>query len=629
MFELIEKNKRIAQLILALIMLPFALWGISSYTRSRSSADAVAKVGGITITQQDFENALRQQQDRMREQLGANYDASMFDSPDIRRAVLENMVSHALLVERARAAGIAVPDDQVAQVISGIEAFQQGGRFDKNRYEALLRGQGMSPLLFEARVRDDLLGKQLQDTFLRNGYAPRSTVDNLIRLNEQQRTVSISPVSYQAFVPQVKVADSDIRKYYDENKAEFQVQEQARVDFVKLSADDLTSKAEVSDEEARKYYDEHQNEFGTPEERRAAHILIAVKANASQAESDAAKSRAEDLLQQVSKNPASFADLARKYSQDPGSAANGGDLGFFGRGMMVKPFEDAVYALSVGQVSGLVKSDFGYHVIKLIAIKPSRISPFDEVRDGIRSKLRQQKAADMFAELAEKFSNTVYEQSDTLKPAADLVASKIEHSGWLTKGASAVAPWTPKMLQAIFSDDSIRNKRNTDAIDVAPNTLVAARVVEYKPASVRAFGEVQEQIRQKLVREQALDLAVRQGTSLLAQLQAGGSTTLKWGSEQVVTRSEHGSLDMALVREIFRAGAAKLPQFVGAEDPRNGYLLVRVDAVKDGVLDDAKRARYVQQLEKLSGDELFKSYLADARQQASIKLNLPGNPSQP
>ena len=623
MFDFVYENKKLVQIVLALITLPFVIWGVSSYDRAGNSAGIAATVNGTQITQQEFENTLRQQQERMRQQLGANFDAAMFDNPEMRRAVLDNLVTQRLLAERARAARLAVPDDQVAQVIAGVEAFQDGGKFDKKRYEAVLTNQNISPLMFEARVRDELLGQQMQNAYAQNGFAANSVADNVIRLNEQQRVVSVSSISFQSFMAQAKVDDAALKKYYEQTQNEFQVQEQAKVEYVKFSVDDLLAKADVSKEDVRKYYDEHQNDFGTQEERHAAHILISVNAAAPQAEQDAAKAKAEQLLLQAKQNPAKFAELAKKNSQDPGSAANGGDLGFFGRGMMVKPFDDAAFALKAGEISGLVKSDFGFHIIKLVAVKPSRVLPFDEAREGIVKKLRKQKAADMFAEMAEKFSNAVYEQSDTLKPAADLVGAKIERSGWLIKGAAASEPWTAKMLQAIFNEEVVKNKRNTAAIEVAANTLVAARILEYKPASARALSEVQEMIRQKLLRQQALELAVKQGKSTLEQLQGGKTPTLSWGAAQSVTRAQHGSLDTGLARQIFQANAARLPQFVGAEVAQNGYVLVRIDAIKEGgAIDDAKRARYTQQLRQLTGEEMSHAYLVDARQQATIKVNL-------
>ena len=624
MFDFVHENKRLVQIVLALIILPFALWGVSSYDKSRNSADVVATVDGTKITRQEFENSMHEQQARMRQQLGANFDAAMFDNPEMKRAILENLVSQHLLVGRARAAGLYVPDDMVAQVISGIGAFQIDGKFDKDRYQSILKMQNLTPLMFEARLRDELLEQQMQDAYTQNGFAANTVVDNIIRLNQQQRMVSISPIEFRSFISQAKVDDAAVKKYYEQNQSEFQVPEQAKVNYVELSVDNLLAKVQVSKEDARKYYDEHQNEFGSPEERQAAHILITVKANATPAEQDAAKAQAEKILQQVRQDPSRFSELARKDSQDPGSAAKGGDLGFFGRGMMVKPFEEAAFALKVGEISGLVKSDFGYHIIKLIAVKPSRIAPFDEALKGIMNKLRQQKAAELFAESAEKFSNTVYEQSDTLKPAADLAGAKIQQSDWLIKGSAGAEPWTAKMLQAIFNDEVVKNKRNTAAIEVGTNRLVAARILEYKPASVRSLGEAQDGIRQKLVHQQALALAAAQGKAILEELQKGGKPKVSWGATQSVTRAQHGSLDIGLVRQIFQASAVKLPQYVGAEDPQSGYVLVRIDSIKDVEdINDTKRAQYAQQLRQMTGDEMFRAYLSAARLQATVKLNLP------
>jgi peptidyl-prolyl cis-trans isomerase D len=629
MFDFVHENKKVVQIVLALIILPFALWGVSSYDKSRNSADVVATVDGVKITRQEFENSLREQQDRMRQQLGANFDAAMFDNPEMKRAVLDNLVSQHLLIARAKAAGLYVTDDQVAQVISGIGAFQKDGKFDKERYQTILKLQNMTPLMFETRLRDELIEQQMQDSYTQNGFAANSVVDNIIRMNQQQRMVNVSPIGFKSFLSRVKLEDADLKKYYEQNQAEFQVPEQAKVDYVELSVDNLLARVQVSKEDARKYYDEHQTEFSSPEERQAAHILITVSANAPQAEQDAAKAKAEKLLQQVRQEPARFSELAKADSQDTGSAAKGGDLGFFGRGMMVKPFEDATFALKVGEISGLVKSDFGYHIIKLIAVKPARVLPFDQALKGIMDKLRQQKAAGMFAELAEKFSDTVYEQSDTLKPAADLAGVKVLHSDWLIKGAAAAQPWTAKMLQAIFNDEVVKNKRNTAAIEVAPDTLVAARIIEYKPAAVRGFAEVQDGIRQKLMHQQALLLAAAQGKAMLGQLQKGEKPAVTWGATQSVTRAQHGTLDMGLVRQIFQASAAGLPQFVGAEDPQNGYVLVRIDSIKDVAdIDPAKRAQYAQQLRQMTGDEMFRAYLSDARLQAAIKLNLPAETAQ-
>lgn len=622
MFDFVQEKKRLVQIVLAVIILPFAFWGVDSYNRSGNSAETVAKVNGAKITRQEFEEALGQQQERLRQMLGGSFDAAMFESPEMKNAVLENLAEQRLLIERAKVAGLVVTDQQVAQVIAGVEAFQQDGKFDKGRYESALASRKMTPLMFEARLREDLIGQQMRDAFAQNGFAANDVVDNVVRLNEQQRTISIATIGFESFIARAQISDAAVQDYFQQNQKEFSVPEQVRVEYVKFSADELQAKVQVAEDAIRRYYDEHQQEFGIPEERRAAHILITAAATAPQAEQDAAKARAEQLLQQVRQNPARFAELAKANSQDTGSAVNGGDLGFFGHGMMVKPFEDATYALKSGEISGVVKSDFGYHIIKLLEIKPAQVQPYVAVRDGISNKLRQQKAADMFAEQAERFSNTVYEQSDSLKPAADLVGSKIQQSDWLVKGAKAAEPWTDKMLQAVFSDEAIKGKRNTAAIEVATNTLLSARILEHKPAAVRSLGEVQQGIRQKLVQQQAVKLAAEQGKATLVQLQHGEKAAPAWGVVQSITRAQHGSLDAALVRQIFQASGDKFPQYVGAEAGQ-GYVLIRIDAVKQGETpDETKRMRYAQQLRQLTGEEMFHAYQADAKLHADIKLTL-------
>jgi len=629
MFDFVHENKRLVQIVLALIILPFAFWGVDSYQKS-GGTEEIATVNGSKITQPELENGLRQQQDRLRQMLGANFDPAMFDKPEMKQAVLDNLISQRLLVDAAKAAGLQISDEQIAQVIANIEAFQDGGKFDKKRYESVLATQQMSPPMFEARVRDDLASQQLRDAYLQNGYASNTSTDKIIALNEQQRVVSIVPLSFQAQLAQVKIEDADLKKYYEQNQKEFQLPEQAKVEYVNFSLTSLMAKIEVTAEDARKYYDEHQAEFGAAEERQASHILILAAATAPQAEQDAARAKAQQLLLEVKKAPAKFTELAKQNSQDPGSATNGGDLGFFARGMMVKPFDDAVFALKVGEISDVVKSDFGYHIIKLAAIKPSRAKPLAEVRDEISIKLRQQKAADKFAELAEKFSNTVYEQSDTLKAAAELVGAPIQQSGWLEKGAVMGEPWTAKALEAVFSEDAVKNKRNTPAIEIAPSALLAARVIEHKPASARPFNEVQEGIRQKLVRQQAVELAVKQGKAELDKLQKGEKSTLTWSPAQTLTRAQHGALDKALVRQIFQVNAAKLPQYLGSEIAENGYLLVRVDAVKEAEKPaEVKQAGYAQQLRQLLGEEIFQAYLKDAKERATIKINMPVEAAKP
>lgn len=620
MFDFVQEKKRVVQIVLLLIIVTFGFFGVDSYRKSGGSSSP-ATVNGEKISQQEFDNALRQQQERVREQAGANFDPALFDKPEIKRMIMDSLVNQRLLSSQARSIGLTLSDEQLAQIIAGIEAFQKDGRFDKQRYEAALSSQNMSPRLFELRVRDELSTRQLVDAYVKNGYASQTSADNLIRLNEQQRVVSVAQISPDLLTSQVKVDEAAVKEYYEKNQKEFQIPERARVEYLIFSVSALLSQVAVDDLEIKKYYDEHQSEFSTPELRKAAHILIAVDSKASVADMQAARAKAEQILQQLKQAPAQFAQLAQKYSQDPGSAANGGDLGMFGRGMMVKPFDDAVFKLLVGEVSGLVQSDFGFHIIKLLAIKGGKTQALNEVKSSIAQKLKTQKANDKYAELAEKFSNTVYEQSDTLKPAAELVKMPVQQVAWLSKGQIVVSPWTDKALQAVFSDEVTKNKRNTAAIEIAPNTLLAARVLEHKAESVSPLAEVAASIRQKLQRQQAQDLVVKQGKEMLAKLQHGETVSVEWKAAQSVTRSQHTALDNEFTQQIFQANAAKLPAYAGMENAQGGYMLARIESVKEiNSTDESRRARYMQQLRQMTGEELLQAYIADTKKHASISI---------
>ncbi len=620
MFNFVDNNKRAIQIIMALITLPFALWGINSYQKANSS-EAMATVNGEKISPQEFDNALRNQESRMRETLGDKFDPAVIDMPEVKRTVLDELVNQHLLALLAREQGLLVSDAQLAQVISSIDAFKVDGKFDKASYESVLRNQNMSPQVFEYRVRQEMIAQQLTDAYSQNGYASNAVADRLMQLNEQQRDVNTLQLSPDTYLKQVKVDDAEIKKYYETNAAEFRTPEQVRVEYVTFSVDSLMPQINIDEAAIKQYYVDHQPEFGIQEQRQASHILISVSKDASDADKEAAKAKAEQVLKLVRQSPGKFAELARQYSQDVGSAAHGGDLGMIARGMMVKPFEDAVFQLKPGEISDVVKSDFGFHIIKLTSIVPAKIKPLDQVRGEIEQKLKLQKATDEFVELADKFSNTVYEQSDSLKPAAELVKSKVLQSSWLYKDQAESAPWTSKVLQAVFSNDVLKEKRNSAAVEVGPNSLLAARLLEYKPAGTRSLAEVSEVIRQKLIHQKAMELASKQGQEMLVKLQHGDSPKLDWKAGQTISRAQPAGLSHGLVQKIFQADTSKLPAYLGMEDEQKGYVLVRIVAVKEGAaIDDAKRNRYVQEIRKMTGEELSRAYLAGARKHAEIKM---------
>ncbi len=619
MFDAVRNNKKIVQIFLVLITLPFAFFGVESYVRNSGTGDSVAKVGDIKISPQQFQQTLREQQDRLRAQMGQQFDAKMLDTPEARKVILDDLIDQQLLLLEAHRMGLFASDEAIRRTVGAIDAFKVDGKFVPERYEAALRGQGMTPAGFEARLRQDLTLQQLATAVGQSGVTARTVSDRILAMQSETRDIQEFRLAIETYLDKVKLAEGAVRKFYDENSKQFEVPELAKVEFVVLSQDTIGAALTVSDAEIKAWYDGHQDQFRQPEERRASHILIA----SDKIGKEKAKAKAEEVLKEVGKNPAAFADLAKKYSDDPGSAAKGGDLGFFGSGMMVKPFEDATFALKEGEISGIVESDFGFHIIMLTGIHAAKGKELAEVKDQIVADLKKAAGARKFAEAAEGFSNIVYEQADSLKPAAEKFGLVVKHSEWLGRQANpANGPLAnEKLLAAIFAEDSLKNRRNTEAVEIAPNTLVAARIVEHKPATLQPFDDVKGSIETLLKRQEAEALARKDGEARLAAL-VKGDDTLGWGAVKSVSRLDPRQIPPPAVPAVFRMDTGKLPAYAGVELPGSGYALFKL--VKTGTgeaLDDARKQAILGQLNTLQTQEEVHSYLAALRTRYKVEIN--------
>jgi peptidyl-prolyl cis-trans isomerase D len=619
MFDAVRNNKRIVQVFLALITLPFAFFGVESYVRSVGTGDDVARIGDVKITQQQYQQALREQQERLRTQLGGQFDAKLLDTPQARQAIIDDLVDQQLLLIESGKRKMFASDQAIRAAIGGIEAFKVDGKFSAERYEAVLKAQSMTPAGFEARLRQDLTLQQLAAGIGQSGLMARTVSDRILAMQTEKREVQEYRIGLDAFLDKVKLEEGAAKKFYDENSRQFEVPEQARAEFVVLSMETIGAQLTVSDAEVKAWFEGHKDRFQQPEERRASHILI----GSEKIGKDKARARAEELLKEIQKNPATFAELAKKNSDDPGSAAKGGDLGFFGRGMMVKPFEDATFTLKDGEISGLVESDFGFHIIKVTGIHAAKEKPFADVRGEIEAELKKAGATRKFAEAAEAFSNMVYEQSDSLKPTAEKFSLTVKQSDWLGRQANpASGPLgNEKLLAALFSEDSIKNRRNTEAVEIAPNTLVAARIVDYKPASLQPFENVKVAIETVLRRKEAQALARKDGEARLEVLKKG-EDKLAWGPVKRLSRVDHAALPPAAAPAVFRMESSKLPAFTGVELPGNGYALFRLNKVEAGeALDEARKQALLGQLGSLGMQEEVQGYLAALRARYKVEIN--------
>jgi len=626
MYDFVYKHKRWLQIaLLVIIVPPFALFGIDFYFRNTGTVGSLARIGDTRISEAEYSQALRQAQERMREMMRNNPDQSLLNSPQLKASVLNELIEQKVTLARARKTGMTVSDAELQKLIAGVEAFHdQSGKFSRERYRQLLQGQGLTPAGFEQQVRTNVVLDQVRSIYSGSAFVPESVADRLLKIREQEREVSqvvFNPADYRS---KVKVSDADAQKYYAEHKGDFMLPERVRVEFVVLSLEAFQRSVQVSDDEIKKYYEENISRFQTPEERRASHILIPAPASASPEDKAKAKAQAEDILKQVKTNPKKFAELAARYSKDPGSAEKGGDLGFFARGLMVKPFDEAAFSMKVGDIVGPVETQYGFHVIRLDAIKPVHTTPLEAVKAQIVEELRKPKVTKAFAEAADNFNNLVYEQYDSLQPAAEALKLTVQKSDWISRTGGNPNPLlnNDKLLAALFSDEVLKNKHNTSAIEVQPNMLLAARVIEHKAAEGLPFEQVRKDIVQHLSEQAAMDLAEKEGRAALEKFNKGETPALKWSAPQMVTLQKRQGLHAEAAQAVFSADTAKLPAYAGVPVSQGRFVIYRITKVKDaGETTPEQRKALAKQLTQMLGQEQYIAYLASLREHADVKID--------
>ncbi|WP_354687474.1 SurA N-terminal domain-containing protein [Cupriavidus necator] len=639
MLDFVRNNRRLMLLLLLVLVFPsFVFFGVESYSRFMDSSHDAAKVDGRAISVQEIDNVVRDQSERARQILGASYDARQFEGPEARKAVLDQLILQRVMASAVQREHLTVSDAKLLEEINSLPAIAQlprkaDGKVDDKAYLQLLQSQGMTPEQFDARMRFELATQQLGASVAATAFVPKSLLDRLIAVRDQQRDVQVLLIKPASYTAKVQPDAAALKGYYDSHKAEFSVPEQARVEYLVLSGEALAAAQTVTPEELKSYYESNIARFRTDEQRRASHILIVSPKDAPAAERQAAKDKAAKLLEEVRKHPETFADVAKKQSQDPGSAEKGGDLGFMGRGALVKPFEDAMYALKDGQISDVVETDYGYHIIKLTGIKASETRPLEAVHTELEAELRKQLADKKFAEQADAFGNTVYEQADSLKTAADKFKLTIQTADNVTRQPNpALGAQNPlnneKVLKALFSDESIQKKRNTEAVQVAPNTLVAARIVEYRPSAVRKYEEVEAKVREGYIAQQAAELARKDGEARLEALKKADSAA-GFGAVQTVSRAKAEGVPPKAVEAVMRADAAKLPAVVGVDLGAEGYAIYRITKVSQPAqANPAQRQAEAQQLSQLAGQTDLQAFYESLKTRSKVKMLTPVGTSQ-
>ena len=580
MFDFVRNHTRVVLGFLLLLIVPsFVFFGVQGYSRfTEAGNETVAKVDGVAITRAEWDAAHARNVERVRRQ-SPDVDVQLLDSPQVKRETLEGMVRERVLLAAAKEMQLFPSAARMAMLFDSDPQFAglrgPDGRINRD----LLAAQGMTPEMFDQRLRQDFAMQQVLAGITQTPLAPAATAAAAIDPLFQRREVQLQRFDPAAYRARINPTDAEIEAHYKANEAGFQAPEQAVIEYVVLDIEPLAKGVTVPEEDLRTYYAENASRYTVAEERRASHILINAGSDMAAADRKKARERAEALLAEVRKSPASFAEVARKNSQDPGSAERGGDLGFFGRGAMVKPFEDAVFAMKSGEISNLVESDFGFHIITLTGQRGGQKKAFEEVRAEIEAEVRKSLAQRRWAEVAEQFTNMVYEQSDNLQAVVDKF--KLEKKTATVQRTPAPdatgALASAKLLQKVFAADSLRNKRNTDAVDVGANQLVSARIVEYTPARTRPLAEVREAVRARLLDEQSAALARKEGEARLAALRQAPAESLP--NALTISRRQTQGLPAPLVDAVLRADAAQLPALAGVDLGAQGYVVLRITQV--------------------------------------------------
>ncbi|MDC7697989.1 SurA N-terminal domain-containing protein [Vogesella indigofera] len=604
MFNFVQNNQTAIKVILGAVALTFVGFGVGSYTAAVDEP-FLAKVGDNKIFARDVERQLE----------GQPANAAT------RQAVLENLIRQQLLIAAAERNGITPSVEQLRQAIATIPTFQENGKFSQARYAEFIKSRYRSAEDFEADVRRDLMLQTQITPYLNTHFVSSSVLARMGALFGESREVREVLITPAGFAADVKIDDAAVKAYYDSNKTRYLEPESAVIEYVSLSLDEVAATQVVSDAEAQAYFDKHKTEFGS-EERRVSHILLTVDAAAKPEAKVAVKAQAEALLQQLKANPAGFAALAKARSQDPGSAEQGGDLGFFGRGAMVKPFEEAAFALQPGQISAVVETEFGFHILKLDEVKAV---DFAGQKAAVVEKLKRDKAGASYRAQLEKMGDLAYQQPDSLQGLAEQLKLTVKTGPAMSRSGIAgdAVLGNAKVLEAVYGDDVLKKKHNSEPVELSASNAVVLRVKQYQPQRQKPLTEVQAQVRAELTAREAANRAEKRGLQLVADFKAGkGLDGQSWGALRKVSRRAANGMAVPELRAVFAANVGKLPAFAGARRDNGDYVIYRIDSVDKAPTASAPElAQLKGVLGEMSANTVLISYLDELRNRDKVMIS--------
>lgn len=627
MLEFFRSHQRLMQLVLVAVMLPFAFFGVYTY-QGMTDAQSVAEVDGHPITEQDFEVAQRDALDQRQRMLGTSVDPATLNTPEARAQILDQLITQRIIALEIQKKHLATSQQAVLADIAQIPQIRSlygpDGKIDKAALDRLLAQSGMTMQQLMASARQDILNHQAAGAIASSAIVPAVLALRLDAAQVQTREVRMQSFKPSDFAGQIQVSDADLKSYYDAHPDEFKIPEQVDIQYLVFDQGAVEASITVPPDDIKKAYEQDIARYTQPEERRASHILIAVPKTATPAERDKAKIKAQEVLAQVRAHPQDFAKLAKAYSQDPGSAENGGDLGWAPASNYVAPFSEALFKLKENQISEVVSTEFGYHIILCTGIKPATVRPLDDVKDQIEAELKRRLASSRFPQAAEDFRNIVFGQADSLEPAAKKFGLKLQTASGITRTPDPAQPKTglnnDKLRADLFSDDVLKAKHNTEAVETGPSTLIAARVTHYTPSAEKPLAQVTDELRKKLVQERAVQKAHAEGMARLAALEKDPSDA-GFGAPITVSRISPAGQSGDAIRAIFAVDAGKLPGVTGLDLPDGTYVLYRVERVNQPAPNPAQAQQLSNQLNRYVGALDLGSYLAALKKEYKVTIS--------
>lgn len=601
MFNVIERHQKIVKGIMIAITATFVVWGVSGYLEMGGDDGYVAKVGSNKIYSQDIDRAMDQSQGQQQDKM----------------QVLFGLINRQLLINALNDNHLSVTTSQLQQAIMAIPMFQNNGKFDTAKYEDFLKQRYMNADKFQQEISQQLLLTEIID-FFKNSYFTSTTFQNkFVALLSRERNVSQYVVDSNQFMNKVNVAESDINAYYTQNIAKFTVPDQVKLQYLQVSVDSLASNVKVSDAEINQYLQDHPA-GSSNEQVDVSHILFNVPAGATADQTAQIKAKAEQILAQVKANPAKFAELAKQYSQDQGSASNGGDLGFFGHGVMVPAFESVAFGMQKGQISGLVQTQFGFHILKLNDIKGNDVA---SQRQAAQQQVQKQKAQQNLQGIVEQLNDVTYNQADSLAPAAQKTGLTIQNSDWVAKGVTQGLFANPKLQSAIFTDDVIKNHHNSEVVDLGDGSFVVVHAADYQAAKQKPISEVHDQIATVLKTQLAQQMASTTGQQELAQLQQGKLKLNFTNPQNVSLLGQSKDIDPNAVRQIF-AVPAQFPSYTGALNSAGAFVIYQINSQAVDSTLDQQNQKVVDQLASQYSMMNLNAYVGALRSQYKVSYKL-------